>query len=67
MLRRAAEGSSAQAALALAATYDPIILGEFGVHGVLPDLALARAWYEKAKTFGSPDAPHRLELLASRH
>jgi hypothetical protein len=67
MLRRAAEGGSAKAALGLAATYDPIVLGELGIRGVPPDLALARAWYEKAKTFGSPDAPHRLELLASRH
>jgi len=67
MLQRAAEAGDAHAALALAATYDPIMLNDLGVQGVAPDLKLARAWYEKAKTFGSPDAPRRLELLASRH
>jgi TPR repeat protein len=36
------------------------------VIGVVPDIAMARAWYEKAKEFGSTDASLRLELLASR-
>jgi hypothetical protein len=34
------------------------------VIGVAPDTAMARAWYEKAKEFGSTDASRRLELLA---
>jgi TPR repeat protein len=30
------------------------------------DIEKARSWYEKAKEFGSPDAPRRLETLANR-
>jgi TPR repeat protein len=37
-----------------------------GVHGVVPDLAKARGWYEKAKQFGATEADQRLELLASK-
>jgi TPR repeat protein len=66
MLQRAAEAADARAAFALAATYDPIVLGDSGVQGVTPDAAMAKAWYERARAFGSPEAPRRLELLASR-
>lgn len=66
MLQRAAEAGDARAALALAATYDPIALGDIGIRGSFADATMARTWYERAKAFGSPDAPHRLELLASR-
>src|SRR6266498_4124407 len=31
-----------------------------------PNIAMARSWYEKARQFGSADAPRRLEMLASR-
>ena len=63
-LRRAAEAGDPNAAFALATTYDPILLRARRVIGVAPDIAMARAWYEKAKEFGSIDAPRRLELLA---
>src|SRR5437763_8579545 len=66
MLRRAAETRNPRAALALAATYDPIVLEKLGVYGVAGDVATARSWYEKAIEFGSVDATRRLELLASR-
>jgi hypothetical protein len=66
VLRRAAEAGNARAALALASTYDPIVLEKRAVHGFVPDIAMARNWYEKAKQFGSADAPQRLEMLASR-
>jgi len=66
MLRRAAEARNARAALALAATYDPIVLEKIGIYGISPDVATARLWYEKAREFGSAEAPRRLELLASR-
>jgi len=65
-LRRAAEAGDPRAAFVLATTYDPILLGTRRVIGVAPDIAMARAWYEKAKEFGSTDASRRLELLASR-
>jgi hypothetical protein len=66
VLRRAANAGDAQAAMTLAGTYDPVILEKLGVHGFVPDVAMARAWYEKAKNFGSAEAPQRLELLASK-
>jgi hypothetical protein len=63
-LRRAAEAGDPNATFVLATTYDPILLRARKVIGVAPDVAMARAWYEKAKEFGSIDAPRRLELLA---
>jgi TPR repeat protein len=66
VLQRAAEAGDARAALALAGTYDPIMLEKLAVHGFAPNIAMARDWYEKAKQFGSADAPRRLEMLASR-
>lgn len=65
-LRRAAQAGDPQAAFVLATTYDPILLETRRVIGVVPDIGMARAWYEKAKEFGSTDASLRLELLASR-
>jgi hypothetical protein len=66
VLRRAADAGDARAAMMVAETYDPAILGKLGVHGVVPDIAMARSWYEKAKTLGSAEATQRLEVLASR-
>ena len=66
VLRRAANAGDAHAAMALAGTYDPAILEKLGVHGFVPDVAMARVWYEKAKKFGSAAAPQRLELLANQ-
>jgi len=66
VLRRAANAGDARAAMTLAGTYDPAILAKLGVHGFVPDVAMARVWYEKAKQFGSAEAPQRLELLASK-
>lgn len=65
-LQRAAEAGDPQAAFALATTYDPILLEARRVIGVVPDIMIARTWYEKAKGFGSTDASFRLEMLASR-
>ena len=66
VLRRAADAGDARAAMTLAETYDPAILQKLGVHGVVPDLAKARSWYEKARQFGATEATQRLELLASK-
>jgi hypothetical protein len=63
VLRKAADANNAEAALALAATYDPFILRELKVYGFAPDAAMARVWYEKAIDLGSPAAPRRLEML----
>jgi hypothetical protein len=66
VLRRAADAGDAGAAMALAGTYDPANLAKLGVHGIVPDSAMARSWYEKARTFGSAEAPQRLEMLANK-
>jgi hypothetical protein len=63
ILKRAADANNAEAALALAATYDPFVLRELKVYGFTPDAAMARVWYEKATELGSPAAPRRLEML----
>jgi hypothetical protein len=65
-LRRAADAGHAQAALALAATYDPLALKEFGVLGITPDIETARFWYEKASQLGSAEAIRRLQRLAQQ-
>jgi hypothetical protein len=63
MLGRAAEARDARAAFSLAATYDPSILRQLHVVGFRPDVAQARAWYEKAVEYGSAEASRRLAAL----
>jgi hypothetical protein len=60
------ERASSRAALALASTYDPLVLEHLGERGLAPDVAMARFWYERAKELGSKEAPERLEVLVSR-
>jgi len=66
VFERAARAGEPRAALALASTYDPVVLKQLGERGLAPDIAMARFWYEKAKSLGSKEAPERLEVLASR-
>jgi TPR repeat protein len=42
------------------------LLAKIGVRGILPDIAKARSWYEKARELGSAEARGRLETLATR-
>lgn len=63
ILGRAAEARDARAAFSLAATYDPAVLKKLRPVGLRPDVAQARAWYEKAAEYGSADAPQRLAAL----
>ncbi len=65
ILGRAAAAHDPRAALSLGATYDPAVLGELHVVGFRPDVAQARAWYEKAAGYGSHDAAARLAALPS--
>lgn len=65
MYQRAAEAGDPLAALALAETYDPLVLRRVNPKGgITPDVALAHTWYEKAKDLGSAVALERLERLA---
>jgi hypothetical protein len=66
LLQRAADAQDARAAFALAASYDPIEMKRLGVYGAAPDVTKARDWYERARQYGSREAPKRLELLASQ-
>jgi hypothetical protein len=63
LLRRAAEAGSAEAALALGATFDPLVIRRLGAIGAAPDPAQARQWYQKAVTLGSPTASQPLAQL----
>jgi hypothetical protein len=56
LLKRAAEAGDASAALALATTFDPAELEKLGARDADPDIAIARAWYQKAKDLApTPD------------
>lgn len=64
--QRGAEAGLAQAALAMAGTYDPIELDRLGARSVLPDAKVARTWYERARQLGAAEAEDRLNRLGSR-
>ena len=57
LLRRAADGGSADAAFALATTFDPVVLRRLSAVGVEADAAMARDWYAKAAALGSTAKP----------
>jgi hypothetical protein len=59
--RRLAEAGNAEAALALAITYDPRYLAEQKLIGIKGDKAKARAWYQRASELGSMEADHILQ------
>jgi hypothetical protein len=65
LLQPAAEAQDARAALALGATYDPIMLAILQPHGVASDLSLALDWYKKARDYGSLEAEQRLRSLTA--
>ena len=63
LLERAAEALDAHAALLLAQTYDPAVLGAQDIRSIRADPAKARHWYEKAAQFGSTEAQQRLAQM----
>jgi hypothetical protein len=63
LLRRAAEAGSAEAALALGATFDPVVMQRLGAIGTTPDIAQARQWYQRAAELGSNAALQQLAGL----
>jgi len=64
VLRPAAEAGDPEAALMLGATFDPLMVTEFGALGLVPDPNAARAWYQRAMESGSAEASSRIERLA---
>jgi hypothetical protein len=63
LLERAADAQEAGAALLLARTYDPDVLGTQDARNINSDPATARAWYQRAAQLGSTDAQRRLSQL----
>jgi hypothetical protein len=63
LLERAAQANEASAALMLAQTYDPTVLGTQDIRNITPDPAMARSWYQRAAQLGSADAQRRLSQL----
>jgi hypothetical protein len=63
LLQRAAEAGNANAALALGATFDPLVIQRLGTVGGEPDAARARKWYQKAVELGSTAASQQLAKL----
>ena len=63
LLKRAADAQEASAALLLAQTYDPGVLGKQDMRSITPDPAKAREWYQKAVQYGSLDAQQRLSQM----
>jgi TPR repeat protein len=64
LFARAADGGSADAALALGSTYDPLVIKKLGAFAVTPDIEKARKWYQIAADRGSSAASLQLANLA---
>jgi hypothetical protein len=64
LLRRAADAGSAEAALTLGSTFDPLVIARLGAFGVQADVAKAREWYQRAAALGSDVASAQLARLA---
>ncbi len=60
LLERAAHAQDATAALVLAQTYDPAVLGTNDMRSISANPAAARNWYQKAAALGSAEARQRL-------
>ena len=67
VFKRLADSGEQRGAFALAETYEQSTLERLGAKGLLPEMAAARAWYERAKALGSTEAQNRLDLLAARN
>jgi hypothetical protein len=63
LLERAADAQDVNAALMLARTYDPEVLGTSDARSVMPDPEQARLWYRKAAELGSERAQQRLAQM----
>lgn len=63
LLKRGAESGSADAALMLGKTFDPLFLHQIGAIGIKPDVAQCRQWYQKAVELGSEAAAQQLADL----
>jgi len=67
LLLRATDLRDARAAYSLAKSYDPILARQSGAPDTGSDLAQARAWYQKAREWGAPEAQRQLDALATTY
>jgi hypothetical protein len=63
MFEELAQQGSSKGALALARTYDPAYIAAAPAGSIVPDIAKALAWYERAAALGSGEATQRLSQL----
>jgi len=63
---RAADAGLAEAAMALAVTFDPNELAKLKVRGIVPNAKEARRWYERARQLGAAEAERRMRLLSAQ-
>jgi len=63
LYERAADAGLAQAAMALAGTYDAAELARLKARGISPDARAARRWYERARELGAGEAEERLRRV----
>lgn len=61
--RLAAEGGSAEGALRMAMTFDPVFHAERRIRGIPPQAELALDWYARANEMGSAAAAGRTAML----
>ena len=66
LFQRLADAGIADAALALAATYDPRYLAQHNFIGVAGDAPKAHAWYQRASELGSIEAGRILARTATK-
>jgi hypothetical protein len=66
LFERAVDLGLADAAMALAATYDAAELVHPHLRGIQPDAKEARRWYERARSLGAPEAAQRLLRLGGQ-
>jgi hypothetical protein len=63
LFERAANAGSAEGALSLGSTYDPLVIKRLGAFTVRPDVETARNWYQVAADRGSAAAKLQLANL----
>jgi hypothetical protein len=62
----AADIGLAEAAMALAATFDANELAKLNVRGLAPDAKQAQRWYERARQLGAIEAEQRIRRLSAQ-
>jgi hypothetical protein len=66
LYERAADAGLAQAAMALAATFDAAEFARLKLRGIDADPKEARRWYERARQLGAADADERLRRIGTK-